>query len=221
MRVRKRLKKLLGLEKWYGQSEEDKIIAEYFGDFKGMLLSIGENDGHTLSNVLYFIKKGWKGDLIEPSPKAFAKLVKRHHSNPNVQCHLIAIVHEHFDGGNTGILYESGELMDLGDTSLVSSLFSDQSYQYPDVKFKPVEVPILSFCNFFQSKAKYRKYDLISIDAENWDYDILQGMDLNELGCRCLIVEHSEQIEMFKSLVLPQGYKVLHVNKENIIFVKE
>src|ERR1700759_4726363 len=91
MRIRKRLQLYFGLCKWYGQRKEDKIIAQYFGDFKGTLLSIGENDGQIYSNVLYFIKRGWFGDLIEPSIKAFHRLEARHWLKGGVVCHNVAI----------------------------------------------------------------------------------------------------------------------------------
>ena len=55
----------------YSQNGEQLIIEKYFGDFKGILLDIGANDGETLSNSRSLIKKGWQAVLVEPSESAF------------------------------------------------------------------------------------------------------------------------------------------------------
>src|ERR1700749_2117433 len=168
MRIRKRLQLYFGLCKWYGQRKEDKIIAEYFGGFKGTLLSIGENDGITYSNVLYFIKRGWLADCVEPSPKAFARLTKRHFYNPRVSCSRVAI------GTSNGRMpfYESGSLVNLGDTGLVSTLRPEVKAQWTNTKFKETTVEVVTFAHYFDRIARFEHYDLISIDAEGADLDI-------------------------------------------------
>lgn len=216
MRIRKRLQLYFGLCKWYGQRKEDKIIAEYFGDFKGTLLSIGENDGMIYSNVLYFLKRGWSGDLIEPSIKAFRRLKARHWLTPGIYCHNIAIMSK---SGKIPF-YESGSLVNLGDTSLVSSIDPGQSYRWPKVKFEEIYVEARSFKDFLSYRASFRNYDLISIDAEGMDFLILQQMDLKKLGCRCLVVEHGGDIQPFLKLGRLQGFRPLLITQENLIFVK-
>ena len=75
----------------YSQNNEDIIIQNYFKDFTGRLLSIGENDGVTLSNVRALIEKGWQGDLVEPSPSAYSMLEMLYKDNDNVTTHKLAI----------------------------------------------------------------------------------------------------------------------------------
>lgn len=58
----------------HSQNLEEKIILEYFGDFVGTFCDIGANDGITFSNTYALSKLGWCGNLIECSPRAFAKL---------------------------------------------------------------------------------------------------------------------------------------------------
>lgn len=216
MRIRKRLQLYFGLCKWYGQRKEDKIIAEYFGNFKGTLLSIGENDGIIYSNVLYFIKRGWWGDLIEPSPKAFKRLEELHCFRGGIDCHNIAIM----SWSGCVPFYESGSLVNLGDISLVSSIDRRCVYRWPKVKFNKTEVDALSFKDFMTYKSTHRQYDLISIDTEGMDLLILQQMDLNALGCRCLVVEHGGDPVPFFKLMEPQGFRIVAYTEENLIFVK-
>lgn len=215
MRIRKRIQLYFGLCKWYGQRKEDKIIAGYFGNFRGTLLSIGENDGQIYSNVLYFIKRGWVGDLVEPSPLAFKSLFHRHLYRDAIYCHQIAI------GATTGTatFWESGSLVNLGDRSLVSSLDSRMVSQWPNTRFIENKVHVLSFNDYMTCLAQYRRYDLISIDAEGLDYAILEQMDLIKLGCKCLIVEPGSHKGPFIKLVTQQGFHVLATTEENIIFV--
>lgn len=216
MRIRKRLQFYFGLCKWYGQRQEDKIIAQFFGDFKGTLLSIGENDGLIYSNVLYFIKRKWRGDLVEPAPKAFGRLFHRHWMNPKVCCHPLAI------DNATGVMpfYESESLVNLGDTGLVSSLYQRLVDQWPKTKFRKTEVQVLTFADFMQTRAYYDRYDLISIDAEGSGLSILKQMNLEKLGCRCLVIEHEGDIASYNVIMSAAGFRLLATTEENLIFVK-
>ena len=59
----------------HSQNGEQLIITRYFqGRERGVLLSVGENDGTTLSNSRALMLDGWHGILVEPSPAAFYKL---------------------------------------------------------------------------------------------------------------------------------------------------
>lgn len=216
MRIRKRLQNFLGLTKWYGQRQEDKIIAAYFGDFSGTLLSIGENDGRTYSNVLHFIQGGWKADLVEPSPIAFRRLMKRHLYNDLVYCHQMAISQK------TGkqLFWDSGELIGLGDTGLVSTLHPKLVRQWHQTAFCEMEVRALTFPDFLHYCAHYQQYDLISIDAEGEDLAILQQTDLRALGCRCVVIERGGDPLPFRALLSGQGYRQLAQTEENFIYIR-
>src|ERR1043165_6951227 len=103
----------------YSQNNEEQIIGSYFGSFVGHLLSLGENDGETLSNSRALIKKGWTADLVEPSPIAFLKHVNLY------DCDLKRIrLHQEAIGNASGKapFWESGTLLKSGDASLVSTL---------------------------------------------------------------------------------------------------
>ena len=75
--------------KTYSQNKEDLSVLNYFGkDFKGLVLDIGANDGITLSNSRLLIESGWDGVLVEPSPKAYAKLLE---NKPKTNSQVIAL----------------------------------------------------------------------------------------------------------------------------------
>jgi len=58
----------------YSQNNEEDVILNYFGSFVGTFLDCGANDGVTLSNTRALAERGWCGVLVEPSPKAYARL---------------------------------------------------------------------------------------------------------------------------------------------------
>lgn len=47
----------------YSQGNEEEVILNYFGDFKGVFLSIGENNGIDLSNVRQLAVDGWSNEI--------------------------------------------------------------------------------------------------------------------------------------------------------------
>lgn len=204
---------------YYGQNLEDKIVHEYFGNYKGALLDIGANSGDILSNSLALIEQGWSAVLVEPSPKAFAKLSQLHEGNPYVSCIQVAISDVEGDLD----FYDSGEHLGKGDTSLLSSLDGNEIKRWHNTTtFEPIKVKVEKWDTFLQ-KSPLKKFDFISIDAEGVDITILKQMNLNELGCKCLIVEWNsipQNKSEIESIVIPQGFKLLHLNGENLIFVK-
>jgi FkbM family methyltransferase len=227
MRLRKRiinhpsviaLRKTLGLKQYFSQNLEDKTIANYFGAFKGNLLSVGENDGVTYSNALYFILHGWSADLVEPSTVAFSKVSKLHRNNNKVKVHQFAIGEQN----GTVDFFESGELESLGDTSLVSSLHQSTTTQWDKVNFNKTTTRVLDFKTFLATEAKHKTYDFITIDAEGSDLSILKQMDLTQLGCKCLIIEYGDEATRKQMIehCTKHGLSLAHNTTENLIFTK-
>ena len=168
----------------YSQNLEEQFITEYFGDFKGSLLSIGENDGQMLSNAKKLIELGWTAVLVEPSPKAFAKLSHLHIDNPNVTCVNVAIGTVY--GKMT--LHESGNhYADNSDIALLSSLREEETIRWKKagVKFEKCEVDVIPYDQILIDTS-YVAFDFITIDAEGMDWDILQQIDLSHTKLICI-----------------------------------
>ena len=204
----------------YTQNEEEKHIVEYFKDYKGALLSIGENDGKTLSNALRLIELGWSAYLVEPSMEAFHKLHRLHKDNKEVTMCRVAI------GTKTGKakFYESGaHFPDKTDHSLLSSLNNDETTRWRNegVDFKETEVSVLDYKRFVKD-VQAPDFDFISIDAEGLDISILKQIDLTNNKLLCIewnsIPEVKEQI-----LECTSTYgmnKIIYQSPENLILCK-
>jgi len=201
----------------YSQNKEDLAVEKFFDGYIGTLLSIGENDGLHLSNALSFIESGWGSTLVEPAPKAFEQLQERHALNEKVFCMNVAV------GNESGEIdfYDSGSHLNNGDTSLLSTANEkDYNKWKGTTEFTKIKVPMITFDEMLEA-SPYKKFDYISLDAEGFDVDILRQMNLRELGCKVLCIEHNGDKEVLKEIRrLCEWYSLkneLLINGENII----
>lgn len=204
--------------KSYSQNSEDLIVLDYFKDFKGTVLEIGANEGKTLSNSLLLIENEWSAILVEPS-SVFEQLKAFHLTNMYVQCVNVAIGKE--SGKMT--LHESFAHVPNGtDLALVSSLDYNETERWRNngVKFKETEVDVITFKELTDMFPN-TKFDFISIDAEFYDWIILQQINLKEVGCKCLCIEFNGNLELantFTDYCAKFGMREIHRNLENQIF---
>lgn len=201
--------------KSYSQNAEDIFVLDYFKGFKGTLLEIGANDGKTLSNSLLLIENGWKAHLVEPG-SVCSELNKLHQDNHNVSIHNFAIGAEY----NRVKFMESGAHEPGGsDVGLVSTLDENEKRRWAEVDFTETIVNV----NPFEVLEKYAPFDFISIDAEGYDWIILQQINLADMGCKALCIEWNSlealQVRYMDYCAL-HGLKLAQKNAENLIFVK-
>ena len=105
--------------------------------------------------------------------------------------------------------------MGNGDSDLLStlSIVDKQKWENSTV-YQESKVDSLKWLDFYN----WQVYDFINIDAEGYDLSILKQMDLKELGCKCLCIEHNghQYNDMIREL-RRYNYKTLLVNNENLI----
>ena len=202
----------------YSQGNEEKIITEFFGEFTGTLLDVGANDGKTFSNSLRLIEMGWSAVLIEPSPKAFAKLRELHKHHTHVHCVNIAIGDMN---GNT-VLHESGAHVPNGtDVALVSTVHVAEKERWKRVQFEECEVDVLKMSTF-QKIVQVQKYDFITIDCEGNDLIVLQQLDLTFTKMLCIEwngIEKSK-VEILQYCDRFGMSNVVYQSGENLILTK-
>lgn len=196
----------------YSQNNEQEIILNYFCDSTGTVLDIGANDGITFSNSRALIERGWKATLVEPSPIAYKKLSAQYHQ------HAYVITCECAIATSTGMvtLHDSDE--HCGAHGLVSTIVPSEITRWQSTQtFTSVEVPAYSFDDFYLMTG-VQQYDFISIDAEGLDYEILSQINLTQLGCKMVCVEHNgKEIEKYVEYCERYGMKELARNAENLI----
>jgi len=199
----------------YSQNNEQEIILNYFGNKVGRLLDIGANDGETLSNSRALILNGWAADLVEPMLIPFNKLKHLYIANHDVNLIDSAIA----DHTGISVMFSSGNHLGKGDTDLVSTLsLEDKKKWEHTTTWDEITVNTLTWDDFIKQRG-YPHYDFISIDAEGYDLKILEQMDLLDLGCSMVCIEHNGEIlnEVTK-ICTKFGMKQLLLNAENVIF---
>lgn len=201
----------------YGQNREDIIAQEYFGDFIGTILSIGENDGKTLSNSLALIELGWSSVLVEPSKKVFPLLKELHKDRGGIEFINVAV------GANNCMttFYESGTMLRQGDQSLVSSINQEETTKWKaglNVEFEEYEVEVVDFKTLL-SRCNLDKFDFVSIDIEGLEKDVVPQIDFIELGTKMCIIEWNlKDADLYDNHMAQFGLKLIHVNAENRIY---
>ena len=204
----------------HSQENEEEIVLEYFKDFKGNLLSIGENDGVILSNTRQLILDGWSAMLVEPCGRAFEKLADLYRENFSVQYVRCAI------GTESGMVpfFESAEHITPEDTGLISTMIPDEIRKWKGSKFDnftPTEVVCYTWDDFYKGFCDGEKFNFIAIDAEGMDWPIVQQMNLEESGCRCICVEFNsipERKKQFEDYFSKFKFKLIGVTYHNLIF---
>lgn len=198
---------------YVSQNNEAEVVINYFNGRKGNLLSLGENDGINLSNSFDLISRGWDADLFEPIKGNCDKIMKRHMDNMHVT------VHNHGIANVTGWLplyVTGGSVIAVLDKKLLEDWNYEMQYE-----------TVCSFLTFADAR-KYllqdKKYNFITIDCEGLDWDILQQMDLGDLGCECICVEQGNDPVNYlriKNYCAKFGLeKELLYNFENVILAK-
>lgn len=203
----------------YAQNREDEFVLNYFGSFKGCLLDIGANDGVTFSNSRLLIENGWKAYLVEPGIDAFKELHDLYNNHPSVK------LYNHGIGDKIDIVkfYQSGAHIKNGnDKGLVSTSDYNETIRWrgQGVSFVESEALFVPFKDIYGDMI-HHLFDFISIDAEGMDWQILQQINLIEVGCKCLCIEYNSKPELFKLFTeYCKGFNIGMINAENLVFVR-
>lgn len=199
----------------YSQSNEEEVILKYFEGRTGTFLDIGANDGITFSNTRALAERGWKGVLVEPSPKAFEILEMRYEGHKGFYIYPFAI------GSHNGkaMLQESGPLCSPNDIGLVSTFHNHEMDRFKrTVKYSPVEVKVFKWKTFL-NRLTIKEFDFISADCEGAEMDFLPDMDLSKTQLICL--EHNSKDDLKRAyLEVTSKFgldKIIYESGENII----
>ena len=204
----------------YSQNQEDVLISELFDrhigpEYVGSLISIGENDGITLSNSRKFIEKGWHALLVEPSEVCFEKLAKLYEHDPKVVLEKVCI------GSNNTVVefHESASLLNTGDYGLVSTIDDKEKSKWSKrTTYKTYTVDMVTVDRLLE-KNNVKSADYLSIDAEGLDLEIFRQFDLSKLNCKVVVVEwNGKNIEQFNEHARSHNFKLKHKNAENLIY---
>ena len=204
----------------YSQNGEDRIIQDYFGNFQGNILDIGANDGVTFSNSRLLIENGWIGTLLEPSETAFSKLQELYKNDKYTIAYNCGIANE---TGNQEFWDSASHLPSGNDIALLSSVPSRLTERWKNsVAFNPTKAFFYTFEDFeLFYLGENEEFQVISIDAEGYDYDILKQINLAKYQTKLLCIEwnsNSDLLHSYTEYCNQFGMNELYRNEENLIF---
>jgi FkbM family methyltransferase len=200
--------------KYHSQNDEEKVILDYFGDFKGTFCDIGANDGETFSNTRALAMKGWSGAYIEASPKAYDKLFLLESYGHTFKTSVAIGARK-----RKIILHESGELVGRDDVALVSTVHKHEMDRFrKTVNYQPIEVECITWYDFLRS-SPWQIFHFISMDIEGSELEVLPQMDLTDVKMFC--IEWNSKPELKKAYEpYFEGFKLIHTTGENLIWAR-
>lgn len=201
---------------FYSQFGQDKYFSELFKDnYKGVCIEIGAYDGIVGSNTLHFENKGWECLCIEANYDAYLKCKKLRKNTLNY-----CVSNENNDNS----IFTIFNLKDKNQ-SAISSLKPDLRLiqSHTDYIIDSVEqnvksrtlTTILNNINFS------RDIDFISIDTENTEIDVLNGIDFEYYNIKYLLIENNYNEDICKNYLLDKGYKKINRIAVDDIYMKD
>lgn len=200
----------------YSQSNEEKVILDYFKDSNPTFIDIGANDGVTFSNTRALAERGSCGVLVEPSPAAFHLLKQNYKDLEKKGCFYFYQCALGEKNGDV-TLHDSGSILRKNDVSLVSTLIPEETNRFKSIT-QYNEITVKSFrWKTFMNRLSVKDFDFISLDTEGMELTILRQMDLSKTKLIC--VEHNgKHHDKFKEACA--GFSVIYESGENLIFAR-
>jgi len=165
-------------------------------------VQIGANDGVTGDSLRPFITRlQWKGVLVEPVPYIYKRLVENYEGYRGLHFENSAIGIEdgyqnfyalsEFDLQNNRLFtdYNKYKIDQLG--SFNKETLLKHSFMHPQFEklIEEVKVPTLTF-NSLLNKYNIKKIDLLQIDAEGYDFELLNSIKFDKVIPGILVFEH-------------------------------
>ncbi|WP_086738193.1 FkbM family methyltransferase [Erythrobacter colymbi] len=193
-----------------------QICQDYFLDFlfpyeKGVFLDIGANKPDSISNTLFFEKKGWTGYAFDPI-RSFKELWK---SRPNT-VFINAGVSKSY-GVQAFVEIQPKEGWEHALSGFKEYVRAEDMRDYDYVEYEIECGPVSHFID-----ANVR-FDFVSIDVEGAEDLILSSIDFDTNPPRAIVLENNHEIggtQRYRDLLASKGYRILlRINASDDIFV--
>jgi len=191
------------------------------------VLQVGANDGVTNDPIHQFVTRyKWKGLLLEPLPDIFEKLQHNYQNEDGIVLHNAALADR--DGVMTFYRIKAGADVPewcngLGSFSRETVL--SHKNRFPLIENHVVEqaVEALSFSTLVV-KHGITAIDVIMIDAEGYDYEVLQQIDFQRFRPSLVIYEQIHLSDAVKrasiEMLNKAGYDVHNSYNMNFVAVR-
>lgn len=216
------------MTRYYGSSEEDKYIREYFPQgYVGRCIEVGGSDGITHSNTYFFEKiLGWDCLVIEPQPGPRFFDSCKEKRNKALNC---AVASENKDDAEFTVVYCNYQNSGHQQWGGMSGLKVDKKLveAHKELGLDPREVKItvptrrLDWIieNVFDEK--YPTIDFITIDTEGTELDVLKSFETTRYNTKVIVVENNWEDPAIETYLTQFGWKRDKIIKQNEFFVRK
>jgi len=184
----------------YAQNAEDVLLHRVFDDRRdGFYVDVGAGDPVYLSVTKWFYDLGWNGINVEPHKALHRSLVAERLRDINVAAGAGAV---------------SGEARFYETAVAELSSFDERVHRTepgPDSAGESYLVPVLPLNEILGRHAEGRRIDFLKVDAEGWERQVLEGLDLQRYRPTIIVMEST----------VPRTRTECHLEWENMLISAE
>ncbi len=199
-----------GQRQGFSQYGEDLYLRDYFGERQGLYIEVGGNHPFSLSNTYLLYRMGWKGVVVEPIQRLYAK--HKRFRPRDIQVNAAA-------GDKVGALtfYEMiPSVLSTCDPDEAKTIVSGRSARL----FHEYSVPITTVAELYRKHLAPHPLSLLSIDTEGHDMAVLRGVDWEGMHPEIIVCEANDEAKVSEvsNFLDGHGYRCLTVLGCNLLF---
>ncbi|HEX4751163.1 MAG TPA: FkbM family methyltransferase [Bryobacteraceae bacterium] len=202
----------------FSQHGEQEIILDFFSrlpqGFNKYCVDAGAYDGFVGSNSRALFLSGWRGVVIEPNPRAFARLRELYADRTDIAFVQKALsgsrregVPMKFSVGPSGTA-EQDKWMYAQPSTLHDS-FATQYEQGHGYVYETLTVSTDTLTNILRQVGAPKDIGFLSIDCEGEDLNIIRELDFENFCPLLICIEADDQSRyLYAEILEPRGYTV-------------
>jgi FkbM family methyltransferase len=170
----------------------DFLLDKIFNKENGVFIELGGYDGLMQSNTAFFeFYRNWTGIVIEPSSK-FNDCVK---NRPKSTCFNAACVSNDYSADTIKIDSDNGPM------TSIDGLRTNRR--------GTTEIRASTLSKIIDS-TEFKEIDFLSLDAEGYEYEILNGLDLSKHRPKYMLIEiYTKDLTKITDFLLKNNYELV------------
>ena len=204
---------------YYGLGGLDQKVEKYIDFDGGVFFEAGANNGVDQSNTLYFEEsRGWRGILVEPTPRRFLECVR---NRPLARVEWGALVPRDYESTRVDMIYCNLMTVTKGGRG---SPEADLDYVRAGLPFLRRDEKVVEYkAKAWTIDAVLQKHgvthiDFMSLDVEGFEREALRGADFDRVRPTWLMVEETIDPAALKQLLEPWYEEVDLLSAHDYLF---
>jgi FkbM family methyltransferase len=194
----------------FSQYGEDLFLRDYFGERRGLYIEVGGNHPFSLSNTYLLYRSGWRGLVVEPIHRLYAKHKRFRPRDIQVN----AAVGD--EAGDLTLFEMIPSVLSTCDPNEAKTMLSTGSARL----FSEYSVPVTTVADLYRAHLAPHPISVLSIDTEGHDLAVLRGVGLEAMRPEIIVCEAANELKRSEISQFLGGhrYKFLKALGCNLIF---